>query len=287
MTTSKYIVLKEAKFVSIKGEDNKDFLQGIITNDINKCDKKVIYSCLLSPQGKFLSDFFIIPFKDSFLIEINQKFFNDFIAKLQLYKLRSKIEIEEINYLTSLIIIYNSSDKILEEGLIIPNNEYIEYVDPRNRNLGHRVLIKNELVDKLVNASNVELTNIKDYQKIMVQNLIPDSSKDLIVNKSLLLENNFDQINALDWDKGCYVGQELTARMKYRALLKKSLRLIKLDSGKVQSGDQIYYNNKNIGQITSIIEDKGLAMVKIEDANYVKKNNIILSTPNGKIKIIN
>ena len=87
MTTSKYIVLDEAKFVSIKGRDNKDFLQGIITNDINKCNKKVIYSCLLTPQGKFLSDFFVIPFKEHFLIEINEKFYEDFIAKLKIAEL--------------------------------------------------------------------------------------------------------------------------------------------------------------------------------------------------------
>ena len=287
MTTSKYIVLNEAKFVSIKGQDNKDFLQGIITNDINKCDKKAIYSCLLTPQGKFLSDFFVILHNDSYLIEINQKFFNDFITKLKLYKLRSKIEIEEINYLTSLIVMDNSSDKNLEAGLIISKSEHIKFVDPRNINLGHRVIIKNELVDKLINSNNLKLVNIKEYQKIMIQNLIPNSLNDLVVNKSLLLENNFDQINALDWSKGCYVGQELTARMKYRALLKKSLRLIKVNSGKVQPGHQIFLENKNIGQITSMIEDNGLAMIKIEDANYVKKNNIILSTTEGKINIIN
>ena len=110
MTTSKCIVLNEAEFLSIKGEDNKDFLQGIITNDINKCTKKVIYSCLLTPQGKFLSDFFVIPYNDYFIIEINKKFFNDFISKLKLYKLRSKVNIETISYLTSLVIINNSPD---------------------------------------------------------------------------------------------------------------------------------------------------------------------------------
>lgn len=287
MTTSKYIVLNEAKFVSIKGQDYKDFLQGIITNDINKCGKKVIYSCMLTPQGKFLSDFFVIPFKDFFVIEINQQFFDNFITKLKLYKLRSKIEIEEIHYLTSIIIINNLSDKSLETGLIISNNEYIEYVDPRNINLGNRIVIKNQLVNKLVNSNNYVLTSIKEYQEIMVQNLVPNSLNDLVVNKSLLLENNFDEINALDWNKGCYVGQELTARMKYRALLKKSLRLIKVNSGKVEPGNHIFLENKNIGQITSIIKDKGLAMIKIEDANYVKKNNIILSTTEGKINIIN
>ena len=287
MTTSKYIVLNEVKFVSIKGQDNKDFLQGIITNDINKCNKKVIYSCLLTPQGKFLSDFFIIPFKDSFLIEINKKFFDDFITKLKLYKLRSKIDIEEINYLTSLIIINKSDHNAPQEGFIISNDEYIEYVDPRNINLGHRILIKNELVDKLIISNQFILADVKEYQKIMIQNLIPNSISDLVINKSLLLENNFEHINALDWDKGCYIGQENTARMKYRALLKKSLRIIKVCSGTVKSGDQIFLEDKNIGNITSIVEDTGLAMIKIEDAEYSKKNDRILLTSTGKIKIIN
>ena len=287
MTTSKYIVLNEAKFVSIKGQDYKDFLQGIITNDINKCDKRAIYSCLLTPQGKFLSDFFIIPFKNSLIIEINQKFIDNFISKLKIYKLRSNIEIESLNNLTSVVILDVPIDKSINEGLIISNTEYIKYVDPRNKNLGYKVLIKNELVDKLIKSSNLKLTNIKEYQKIMIKNLIPNSLNDLIVNKSLLLENNFDQINALDWSKGCYIGQELTARMKYRALLKKSLRLIKLNSGKVLAGDAIFSDKNNIGQITSIIDDLGLAMIKIEDANLAKKNNSILSTTNGKIIIVN
>ena len=121
----------------------------------------------------------------------------------------------------------------------------------------------------------------------MVQNVIPNSLKDLVVNKSLLLENNFEQINALDWEKGCYVGQELTARMKYRALIKKSIRLIKVNSGKIKSGDQIFLENKNIGKITSIIEDIGLAMIKIEDANNAIKNDNTLSTTAGQIRIIN
>ena len=265
MKTDYYFINNDSRFINIAGHDRKDFLQGIITNDINKCNKKVIYSCLLSPQGKFLSDFFIIPFNDSFLIEINQKFFNDFIAKLKLYKLRSNINIDETNDFASVVIINNSSSNSTEEGQIILDKEYVEYVDPRNKNLGNRVVIKQELINNLIKSKNYSLSNINEYQKIMIQNLIPNSLNDLVVNKSLLLENNFDQINALDWNKGCYVGQELTARMKYRALLKKSLRLIKLNSGKVQSGDAIFFTNNTIGQITSIIDDLGLALIKIKD----------------------
>ena len=106
-------------------------------------------------------------------------------------------------------------------------------------------------------------------------------------NTQSLVKSLFDKINALDWNKGCYVGQELTARMKYRSLLKKSLRLVKIDSGKVRPNDNIFLGDKKIGLITSIIDDKGLAMIKIEDANNAKKNKNYLSTTEGQIIIIN
>jgi len=286
MTTIKYLVLNETKFVSIKGQDIKDFLQGIITNDINKCDKKVIYSCLLTPQGKFLSDFFIIPCKDYYIIEINKTFIDSFISKLKLYKLRSNVDIQLIENLTSIVVLQSSIDKSLELGSIISNNDFIEYVDPRNINLGNKIIIKNDLIESLVLSDKYELINLQAYEKIMIENLIPNSLKDLIIEKSLLLENNFERINALDWKKGCYIGQELTARMKYRALLKKSLRLVKIDSGEVNSNDQVFLDNNNIGKITSIIENSGLAILRIEEANKAKKNNIFLKTVNGKIRIV-
>ena len=107
-------------------------------------------------------------------------------------------------------------------------------------------------------------TRPKEYQKIMVQNVIPNSLKDLVVNKSLLLENNFEQINALDWEKGCYVGQELTARMKYRALLKKQLYALELISGNINIGDKIIENEVNLGEVISKANQYIFCILKIE-----------------------
>ena len=108
MTTSKYIVLKEAKFLFIKGKDNKDFLQGIITNDINECNRnKPVYSCILSPQGKFLADFFVIELDESYFIEIHNRFFDNILQKLQLYKLKSKVIIAENNSYLSCVLFIN------------------------------------------------------------------------------------------------------------------------------------------------------------------------------------
>ena len=108
MTIYNFLNLKESSFVMIAGDDRLDFLQGIITNDIRKCgENSPIYSCMLSPQGKFLCDFFIIKLKDSYLLEINSAFLKDFLQKLKIYKLRSKVEIiQNTNYLSIVLIDY-------------------------------------------------------------------------------------------------------------------------------------------------------------------------------------
>ena len=135
MTTSKYIVLEKSRFLTIKGPDSKEFLQSIITNNINNCEKKTIYSCILSPQGKFLADFFITFYHNAYLVEIHEKFIDDLISKLNLYKLRSDVFIECTENYTSIAITNNSSE-IFNADNLIKEKEYLEYTDPRNQNLG-------------------------------------------------------------------------------------------------------------------------------------------------------
>ena len=280
MTTRNYVHLVDSKFLSIKGEDRKEFLQDMITNDINKCiEDNPIYSCFLSPQGKFLADFFLINLGDSYLIEINEIYIENFIAKLNIYKLRSKINITiEENY-TSFVIL--NIDLKLNEEII-----YIKYTDPRCSNLGKKIIIKSNIKNNFISNNNLTKVDFKSYRELMIKNLVPYSAKDLIINKSLLLENNFDKINAIDWDKGCYVGQEITARMKYRALLKKSIRAVEIISGRTLPGNKIFYNTKIIGEITSCINNLGIAMIKIEDANNAFKKNKVLKTDSASLKII-
>ena len=280
MTTCNYVHLVDSKFISIKGEDRNEFLQDLITNDINKCSKdNPIYSCLLSPQGKFLADFFLINLGDSYLIEINEIYIENFIAKLNIYKLRSKINITiEENY-TSFVIL-NIDLKLNEEI------NYIKYTDPRCSNLGKKIIIKSNLKNNFISNNNLTKVDFKSYRELMIKNLVPYTTKDLIINKSLLLENNFDKINAIDWDKGCYVGQEITARMKYRALLKKSIRAVEIISGRTLPGNKIFYNTKIIGEITSCLNNLGIAMLKIEDANDAFNNKNVLKTDSANLKII-
>ena len=249
MTTSNYFNLADSKFLSISGEDRGNFLQNLITNDIHKCDStNSIYSCLLTPQGKFIADFFIIDHKNTYLIETHKKFAEDLIYKLKIYKLRAKVEINIVNDLLSLSIIKNND-------LLQSETDVLLFKDPRNEILGNKVFVAKNKFKEIEKKYNLFEDNFEKYRELLIKNLIPFSSEDLIQDKSLLLENNFDKINAIDWEKGCYVGQEITARMRYRALIKKSLMQIKIESGFVKAGDNISMDKKSIGQVTSTIEN--------------------------------
>ena len=220
MTTNYFYKNSKSKFLEISGQDSVPFIQNLITNDINNCKANdFLYSCLLTPQGKFFADFFIFKNKEKFVFEIHDIFYEDFLKKINMYKLRSNINIEENKQFYSFIIF---------DKLKINNHYEILNLDPRNSNIGKRLIQYDPLIEF---SKEVIEINEKKYHEILIQNKIPYSPFDLQENKSLLLENNFDNINAISWNKGCFVGQEITARMKYRALLKKQLYPLELISG--------------------------------------------------------
>jgi hypothetical protein len=272
MTVPYFYKNSNSQFLSIEGEDSNEFLQNLITNDINKCSEdNIIYSCLLSPQGKFLSDFFIFKKDEKYLIETHSFFYEKLLKKLNIYKLRSKVHINEVNNLHS----YSVFGDIQKD-----QDTFIFNSDPRNKNIGLKLihLKKNpEILDSL-NEINEE-----KYHQILIQNTVPLSHYDLEENKSLLLENNFENLNSISWDKGCYVGQEITARMKYRALLKKKIYSLEIKEGSPLIGQVIKDDENEFGKIISIKNDSVLAMLKIELAEIKINKKKQIKTNEGLV----
>ena len=253
MTVPYFYKNTHSKFLSIEGEDSTEFLQNLITNDINKCSKdNFLYSCLLTPQGKFISDFFIFKKEKKYILETHSFFHEKLLKKLNLYKLRSKVLINEITDLYSYSVFAD-----LEKD----NNTIIFNTDPRSKNIGKKLIHQIKNTEMLKDFSEIDE---KRYHEILIQNLVPLSHYDLEENKSLLLENNFENLNSISWDKGCYVGQEITARMKYRALLKKKLYSLVVKKGSPQAEQSIKEDKSNYGKIISIENNFILAMLKIE-----------------------
>jgi len=253
MTVPYFYKNSNSRFLTIEGEDRSEFLQNLITNDINKCSKEnILYSCLLTPQGKFISDFFIFKKDKQFIIETHSFFYEKLLKKLNLYKLRSKVLINEIANLSSYSVF----------GEVNNNASFIVFcADPRNNKIGNKLICKSEDSTLFNNFNEIDE---KKYHEILIQNTVPLSHFDLVENKSLLLENNFENLNSISWDKGCYVGQELTARMKYRALLKKRIYSLVIKAGSPKANQTINIDGIDYGKIISIENESILAMLKIE-----------------------
>lgn len=197
--------LKGRGMLRISGADAKSFLQGLITNDINLIDTiPCVYSCLLTPQGKFLYDFFITREGDTLILDCEGGERAKALAKLLLmYKLRADITIETIE----------NSDvyAIFEAQVGAP--------DPRHPQMGFRSFEKQQ---------DIEERPFEEWDYKRISLCIPDGSRDLIPQNSTMDEAHMDALNAISYDKGCYMGQELTARMHYRGLGKKHLKMVKL-----------------------------------------------------------
>jgi len=257
---NKYFKNLKMKFLTISGKDRFTFLQGLISNDLKKIEKKkLIYTSFLSPQGRFLFDFFICEDTEMYLIECDVKFIEELKTKLMIYKLRSDVKInyyQEVNT----FLINKSCAKVVQT--IKKNFDLLTFEDPRPTTSLFRIYTKNTNFKKInENLRFSEITKI-EYEKSRIKNSIPDFSIDAAQNKSLLLELRFDELNGIDWDKGCYMGQELTARTKYRGKIRKKLYGIK--SQKKISGNEIKFDDKVIGVVTSFSDNSGIAIINAE-----------------------
>ena len=281
------IILSNRALISLSGSDRKSFLQGLISNDVNKVsENNAIYAVMLSPQGRFLYDFFIIQFQDRLLLDCNRGKMEEIIKKLSVYKLRANVQIaKEENMVVGAII--PPCDDVRSQ---LEQQNIVNFVDPRSDKLGIRIIA---LQPQLANPHLKPEASIDLYNSCRINLKIADDS-DLTFDHSLILEYGFDHINAIDYKKGCYVGQEVTARTHYRGLIRKTIYLIAIDNLKeIALGSKITCDNKNIGIILSSVfyEDKlkALALIKDIDSDNQKidLSNADLFIDQQKITLIN
>ena len=284
-TNKAYVTLKG--FISIKGEDSIDFIQNIISNNIkNVTDNNCIFSSLLTPQGKFLFEFIILKIKNNFLIECNDELIKELSNKLLNYKLRSKVEIKIEDNLISIDIPFIKFKNLNINKLNVINyKNYIIFEDPRIKNTLARAIIEKSKIKEFLSEFDIELTDEKYLLEKKLFNLgIP--SKDIIKlqNEIFSLEANFLELNGIDQKKGCYIGQENTARMYLKNKVNKRLFALQIINGKVQKGQKITLGDEEIGKV--LIDDLfPFALIKINKDN---KNLIInkeLKTNTAFVKI--
>jgi len=290
MDKDQIILLEDRGLILITGEDIKNFLQNIITNDIEKVNLSTsIFSALFTPQGKYLFEFFLIQSKNGYLLDCDNKFTNEIINYLLKYKLRSKIEIIDISkdYVIGLI----NSEKFLD----IQKNENktgdtIEFrgsplfLDPRNNKLGARVVSSLEKLHLTIKKLNLKIIKPDTYFAKAHSLGIPIKGIENLKDQLFGLEANFEELNAIDFKKGCYIGQENTARMKLKEKLRR--RLLPISSTeKLNLGEEIFYNKTKIGKIL-IEQPYPFGLLKVIDPNVEEFENKELLANNKKCRIL-
>ena len=268
MSENYFTELSDRSVLEISGEDARTFLQGLISNDVQKVsNKQAIYSAFLTAQGKFLHDFFITVLGSTLYLDCEASRIQDLLKRLKIYKLRSNIEIQIIENFEILALFGTNSLKILD----LPQNvgaaksfeSGIIYTDPRLTAAGARCIIPKDSLQKVITLGFVE-ASFESYQRHRISLGLPDSSRDMEVEKSILLESGFEELNGIDFNKGCFMGQELTARTKYRGLVKKRLIPISIDGATPSPGEVIKQDGKNVGELRSISGDLGIAIIRLE-----------------------
>src|SRR5262249_48491546 len=216
--------------LSVGGADARAFLQGLVSNDVDKVgEARAIYAALLTPQGRYLHDFFLANGADgSLLLECEGERRQDLAKRLAVYRLRAKVTIAEPTPSLVVVLLFGSeaADRLglpAEAGRARSWAGGVAFVDPRLPALGIRAVLPREQAEAAAREAGFAAASAVAYDRLRLALGVPEGSRDLEVEKALLLENGFDALNGIDWAKGCYVGQELTARMKYRALVKRSL----------------------------------------------------------------
>ena len=282
-------ILEDRAIFYINGPDTKNFLQNIISNDINKVtDSSSCFASLFTPQGKFLYEFIVVKHKSGYFIDCEKSQADEIFKQLNLYKIRSKLEILNLSnefvvasfgykkYLT----IKGSKDIL---GFTFKYREDPILLDPRNKYLGARLIINLEKLYLSLKKLNLKNDKIENYHNHSHKLGIVPKNLNKLKNKLFGIECNFEELNGIDFKKGCYVGQENTARIKLKNKLSKRLLPIEIIDGKLLEDETIYYNDVDIGKVL-INEDYPFALVKYLNENFNK--DFIFKGENARFRIL-
>ncbi len=278
MNIKNVYILDDRAILYINGEDATEFLQNLISNDIKKVsDTNSCFSSLLTPQGKFLYEFIIVKHKSGYLLDCEKPQVDELFKQLSLYKLRSKVEI--LNLSNEFVVAAFSHEKFLtfdeaknQPGYTIKYREDPIFLDPRNKDLGARLIINLEKLYLSLKKLDLHDANLKEYYSLSHSLGIVPKDLNKLKDKLFGIECNFEELNGIDFKKGCYVGQENTARIKLKNKLSKRLFPINIINGKLHEGESIYNNEIEIGKVL-IDSDYPFALIKYLNENFDEKAN--------------
>lgn len=263
-------LLEDRGVLRLSGPDRVAFLQGLVSNDVARvAPARVLWAAFLTAQGKYLHDFFLVAAGESLLLEGEAGRLDDLLRRLKLYRLRSKVELADatIDYAVAALWGADALARLglpADPGAAAPFAGGIAYVDPRRSTLGARAILPRAAAAAALAEAGFAAAPRDGYDRLRLGEGVPDGSRDLVPEKSILLENGFDELAGVDWDKGCWMGQELTARTKYRALIKRRLLPVTLEGAVPPSGSPVLQGEREVGELRSTCDGQGLALLRLD-----------------------
>jgi hypothetical protein len=269
-----FSVLDDRGLLRVAGPDRVSFLQGLVSNDMQKvAPDRALYAALLSPQGKYLYDFFVVELDGALLLDCQRAGLEGLAKRLALYKLRADVTIDDLSSDLCVAALYGDGTLAAleladEPGAALTLGDGMVCTDPRLAPAGARAVLPRGQAEAILTAAGFDPADAADYDRLRLSLGLPDANRDLIENKSTLLEAGFDELNGIDWDKGCYMGQELTARTKYRGLIKKRLMPVTFDGPPPEAGTPVTAHDREIGEVRSSRKTEdggiGLALMRLD-----------------------
>jgi folate-binding protein YgfZ len=269
MADASFALLDDRGILAVSGPDRRPFLQGLVSNDVDKVSPTASrYAALLTAQGKYLHDFMMVEASESIWLDAEAARLGDLKRRLSMYRLRARVSLDERSDLAVAAIFGAGEAAILglpsEPGAARPFGTGVVFIDPRLASLGARAILPRENARAALANAGIAETGFDIYDRLRLSLGIPDGSRDLVLEKSILLESGFDELNGVDWQKGCYIGQELTARTRYRGLVKRRLTPVRIEGPAPPPGAAVTADGREIGEMRSSRDGLGLALLRIE-----------------------
>lgn len=258
--------------IIVRGDDRISFLQGLVSNDMLKVQAgEAVWAAFLTPQGKFLHEFFAVAHGDAVLLECERARRDDLITRLSRYKLRAKVTLAADDTLVAGVAWGDGTAAALKTsatpGTVTIHGAGVLYTDPRLAGAGVRWALPADQVDGLAKLGLQQATP-EAFDALRFDLGLPDGSRDMDIEKALLMENGFEELHGVDFKKGCYIGQELTARTHYRALIKKRLMPVNITGPAPPGTPLVTADGLEAGELKSVAGGKGLALVRLDKIGF-------------------
>ena len=302
MTAITFAALPQRGLLGLGGPDALAFLQDLISNDVERLSSsRSLYALLLTPQGKFLHDFFVAGMPDAalpgagmgapILLDCERERIADLERRLTLYRLRSDVTVADLSDVYAVAAAFGDGALAAlglqaEAGNTVPFGGGIAMVDPRLGDLGARVILPAAELPGALSEAGFEEADAAAYDRMRLSHGVPDASRDMAVEQTFPLEAGMDQLNAIDYAKGCYVGQELTARTHYRGTIRKRLFRVDIDGPVPAPGAAIQLGDRKAGVMRSGQDGIGMAMLRMELVDESRKNEKPFTAGDARLRAV-